>query len=114
MSFFPHAKLASPSLSSESYPWFDVLGASQQCDPRIVLALFEKLVAVSKEVYEKFRKAADNKKKTSSALLTWGDVYHLSDYPKFDKTQKLNESFSCLREKTLSNSHSIALSLDET
>ena len=82
--------------------------------PCIFLTLFEKLLAVSEEVSEKLRKAANNKKKTSSALPTWDDMYHLSDYPEFHEAPKLIENFSHLLEKTLSNSLSIALSLDET
>ena len=84
-SFFPRSIPASLASSLMSFPWLDVLGASQQRDPCIFLALFKKLAAVSKEVFEKFTKAADN-----------------------------NESFSRLLEKTLSSSHSVALSLDET
>ena len=96
------------------FPWLDIVNVAQQCDPRIFLTLFEKLVAVLKEVFEKFRKAAGGKKKTSSALLTWGDVYRLSNLPEFHKVPKLNESFSHLLEKTLASFCSIALSLYET
>ena len=71
-SFFPRSKSASLASSSVSFPWLDVLVASQQCAPRIFLILFEKPAAVSKEVFDKFTKVADNKRKTSSALPTWG------------------------------------------
>ena len=111
--FFPCAKLDSPSSSLESFPWLDVVNVFQRRGPRIFLTLFEKLEAVSKEVFEKFRKATDGRK-TSSALPTWGDVYRLSNLPEFHKAPKLNESFSRLLEKMLAASRSIALSLNET
>ena len=60
---------ASPASSPVSFPWLDTLGAFQQRDPRIFLTLFEKLVVVSKEVFEKFMKALDNKN-TSLVLPT--------------------------------------------
>ena len=103
--FFPRAKLD---------PWLNVVNMAQQRGPRIFLTLFEKLATVSKEVLEKFCKAADDDKKTSLALRTWGDVYRLSNLPDFYKVPKLNESFSQLLEKTLASSCTIALSLDET
>ena len=65
--FFPHAKLDSPSSSTESFPWRNVVNMAQQCDPCIFLTLFKWSAAVSKEVSEKFKKAADGKK-TLSAL----------------------------------------------
>ena len=70
-------------------------------------------MAVLKEVLEKFWKATDKKKKTSSALPTWGDIYRLRVLPEFHKAPKLDESFSPLLGQTLSSSQSIALSLDE-
>ena len=76
MSFFPHAK---PSSSMESYPWMDVFGSFHRHNPRIFLSLFNKLLSVLKEVNEKFRKAANNQKKASTALPHWGDVYRLGD-----------------------------------
>ena len=90
MGFFPRAKSASPSSSSECFPWLDVVNMSQQGDPHIFLTLFEKLAAVSKEVSEKFRKEADGKKTTSSALPTWGDVYRLSNLPEFHEALKVS------------------------
>ena len=112
--FFPHAKSDSSSSSSESFPWLDVVNVSQQCHPCIFLTLFEKLAAVSKEVFEKFCKAADIKKRTLSAFPAWGDVYHLSNLPEFHKAPELNECFSHLMEKTLASLRSVALSLNET
>ena len=110
--FFPRAKSDSLFSSLESFLWLDVVNISQQRDPRIFLTLFDKFTAVSKEVFEKFRKAADNNKKTSSALPAWGDVYRLSNFP-FHKAPKINENFSRLMEKTLASSRSVTLSLDE-
>ena len=68
---------------------------------------------MSKEVEEKFDKAAEDKKKASSALPQWGEVYHLGDWEKFHKARKVNESFSCLLHKTVSSSGSLSLSLDD-
>ena len=81
MGFFPRAKLDSPSSLTGLFPWLKVVSMAQQCDPWVFLSLFEKLAAVSKEVSERFQKAAQGKKKTLSALLGWGDVYRLSDHP---------------------------------
>ena len=77
MGFFPPAKLSSSSSSEESFPLMDIWGPSLSRDPRIFLSLFDKLSALSKEVNEKFRKAADEKTTMSTALPRWGDVYHL-------------------------------------
>ena len=112
--FFPHAKLDSPSLATESFLWLDVINVPQQRNPRIFLTLFDKLAVVSKEVLERFQKAALGKKKTSSALPGWGDVYRLSNLPEFHKASKLSESFSLLLEKTLASSRTIVLSLDKS
>ena len=91
------------------------MNVPQQRDPRIFLTLFKKLATGSKEVLERFQKAALGKK-TLSVLPAWGDVYLLSSLPDFHKAPKLNESFSQLLEKTLASSRTIALSLslDET
>ena len=67
-SFFPHAKPSSSPSSLESYPWMDVFGTANRCDPRIFLSLIDKLSSVSKEVSEKFRKAVGNRRKASTAL----------------------------------------------
>ena len=98
--FFPRANLDSPSSSTESFPWLNFVNVPQQRDPLVFLTLFEKLVAVSKEISEQFQKAVQGKKKTSSALPGWGNVYQLSNLPDFHKALKLNESFSCLLDKT--------------
>ena len=55
-SFFPYSKSTSPTSSSVSFPWLDVLGASRQCDPRIFLTLFEKLAAVSRRCSRSLQK----------------------------------------------------------
>ena len=65
-----------------------------------------------KEVREKFRKAADRRKKTSSALPRWGDVYRLGDFPDYHKALRLNESFSRLLDKPVASSRHVALSID--
>ena len=56
--------------------------------------LFLTKSSVSKEGNEKFRKAKDDRKKASSALLHWGDVYRLGALPNFHKAPKINENFS--------------------
>ena len=69
--------------------------------------LFNKLSSVSKEVGEKFCKAADKK-----VSLHWGDFYRLGDLPDFHKASKVNESFSRLLDKLVPSSHYVALSLE--
>ena len=75
--FFPHVKPSSSSSSEESVPWMDICGPSSSCDPRIFLSFFDKMSALSKKVNEKFRKTADEWKKTSIALPRWVDIYCL-------------------------------------
>ena len=84
-SFFPHVKPFSSFSSKESYPWMDIFSMATRCDPRIFLDLFNKLSSVSKEVNEKFRKTADDKKKASTTLSHWGDIYHLGDLDVFHR-----------------------------
>ena len=43
---------------------------------------------MSKEVNEKFYKVADDKKKASTVLLLWGDVYHLGDFDAFHNSTR--------------------------
>ena len=68
--------------------------------------------AVSKEIDEKFRKAADDKMNALSTLPHWGDVYRLRDLANFHNASKINESFSRLLHKPVSTSRSVSLSLD--
>ena len=112
--FFPHATPSSSSSCVGSFPWMDICGTSLSRDPRIFLSLFDKLSVLSKAVNEKFRKTADEKQKTSTALLHWGDVYRLGDKPDFHKAPKVNESFSRLLDKPVSSSRYVALSLEDT
>ena len=94
--FFPHLKPSSASPSDDLYPWLDVFGTSLRRNPRLFLTLFEKLSALSKEIDEKFRKAADDKKSSSDD---------------FFKAPKINESFSCLLSKPVSTSRYVSISL---
>ena len=107
--FFPHLKPSSASPSNDLYPWLDVFGTSLRRNSRLFLTLFEKLSALSKEIDEKFCKAADDKK--SSALPHWGDIYRLGDFDDFFKAPKINESFSCLLSKPVSTSRYVSISL---
>ena len=102
--FFPAAKPADPCIIYRSL-WLDDFGACRQRDPRVFLSLFDKLVPVKKEFEDNFSKVADDKKKATSALLAWSDVYHLGDLPDYFKALKINESFSCLLDRPVSNSH---------
>ena len=91
MGFFPCAKPDSSSSSTEdSVPWEDICVPSSGFDPRIFLSLFDKMKSLSKEVCEKFQKAADERKKASSALPRWGDAYRLGDFPDYHKALCLN------------------------
>ena len=107
-SFFHHFKPSSSSPSVELYPWMTAFIMSRRCDSRVFLSLFDKLSSVSKEVSEKFRKVADDKKK-AFALPHWGDVYCLGDLLEFHKAPKVNESFSRLLDKSVSSSRCVAL-----
>ena len=104
--FFPLAKPSSSS-SMESFPWMDMFGPATCCDPRI-LALFNKLSALLKEV-EKFQKAADEKK-VSTSLLCWADICCLGDMVDFHKAPKVNKSFAGLLDKSILSSRYVALS----
>ena len=69
--------------------------------------------AVSKEVNEKFRKAADNKKEASSALPHWGDIYCLGDLDDFYKAPKINENFPHMLSKGFTTRY-VSLSLEDS
>ena len=94
-------------------PWLGVFGNTCCRSPRVFLNLFEMLSAISKEVEEKFVKAAEDKKKASTTLPQWGEVYCLGDLHKFYKAPKINESFSRLLSKPVSLSRYVSLSLDD-
>ena len=97
-SYFPALK---PSVSSDSDSWLDVFGNVHRRSPHIFVNLFEKLAAIHKEVDSKFLKAADEKKKASSSLPPWSEVYQLGNLDKFHKAPCVNESFSRLWSKTV-------------
>ena len=108
------AKLISSSSSTEeSIPWEYICGPSSGRHPRIFLSLFDKTKFLSKEVHKKFRKAVDEKKKTSSALPCWGGAYRLGNLPDYHKALKLNESFSLLLDKPVASSRHVTLSIDD-
>ena len=114
MGFFPRAKPAFSSSSTEdSISWEDICCQSSSHDPRIFLSLFDKMNFLSKQVREKFRKVADEKKKTSSALPRWGDAYRLGDLSDYHKALKLNETFSHLLDKPVASSRHVALSVED-
>ena len=94
ITYFPASK---PSVSADSdslISWLDVFGNVCRRSPRVFLNLFEKLTAIHKEVDDKFLKAADEKKKVSSSLLPWNEVYRLGNLDKFHKAPRVNKSFS--------------------
>ena len=92
--------------------WFEDFGTARQRDPRIFLALFDKLAPVKKEIEEKFVKVADVKKKTTTALPSWSNVYHLGDLPDYLRPQK-STSFSRLLDRPVTNSRYVAIFLEE-
>ena len=112
--FFPHSKPIIDSTSDELIPWLDVFQNTLCHSPHVFLNLCDKLLAVSKEIKEKFGKVADDKKKTSFALRQWGEVYHLGDLEKLHKAPKVNESFLCLLNKPISTCWHVSLSLDNS
>ena len=59
---------SSSSSTEDSVPQEDICGPSSGHDPWIFLMLVDKMKSLSKEISEKFRKAADERKKTSFAL----------------------------------------------
>ena len=77
------------------------------------MTLFDKMKSSSKEVSEKFRKAADERKKTTSSLPRWGITYCLGDFPDYHKALRISESFERLLDKLVSSSRHVALSLDD-
>ena len=112
--FFPRAKPDSSSSSTDgSVPWEDICGPSSARDPWIFLTLFDKMKSLSKQVSEKFCKAADERKKTSSSLPRWGDAYRLRDFPDYHKALRVSERFERLLDKPVSSFRHVALSLDD-
>ena len=109
--FFPAAK-PTDSCVVDSSPWFDDFDACRQRDPRVFLSLFHKVTPVKKEIEGKLAKVADDKKATT-VLPAWSDVYHLGDLPDYLKASKVNERFSCLLDRLVSNSRCVSTSLEE-
>ena len=81
---------------------------------RVFLKMFDKFNAISKDVDHKFCLVAEDKKKVSSALPQWGQVYRLGDQEKFHKALKVNKSFSRHLTKQVSASCSLSLWLDDS
>ena len=77
--FFPNAKPSLPAHSDDLIPWLDSFGNSRQLSQRVFLNCFDKLRVISKDVDEKFWLAAKDKKKISSYLPQWGQVYRFGD-----------------------------------
>ena len=96
MGYFLHLKPSFTSHSDDLIPWLDVFG-NTRLSSRVVLKMFEKLKL--KEVDKKFCWAAEDKKKLSSALPQWGQVYRLGEQEKFNKAPKVNESVSSPEQK---------------
>ena len=94
--------------------WLDSFGNMSQRSQCVFLKCFDKLRAISKEVSEKFQLADEDKKKSSSSLPQWGQVYHLGDEESFHMTSKVNDGFSRLLTNQVSSSRSLSLSLDDS
>ena len=75
-------------------PWLDSFGNLRQYSQCVFLNCFNKLRAVSKEVDEKFCLAAEDKKKASSCLPQWGQVYRFDVEESFHKAPKVNDIVS--------------------
>ena len=84
----PACKLSISSDSDSFIPWLDLFGNVRKRSPRVFLNLCEKLTAIHKEVDEKFLKTADKKKKASSYLPPWSEVYRLGNLDKFHKASR--------------------------
>ena len=110
--FFPDAK---PSGSAKVDPssWFCDFGSARQCNLHVFLSLFDKLALVKSDIEEKFFKAVDDRKKVTSSLLTWGDIYRLGDLSGFHKATKVNKSVYRLLDKPVASSWYVSLFLDE-
>ena len=57
-----------------------------------------------KEIEDKFDKVANDKKKATTALPAWSSVCRFGDLPDYFKAPKVNESFSRLLHRLVSNS----------
>ena len=109
--FFPAAKPADSCVVDRS-PWFDDFGVCRQRDPLVFLSLFDKLAPVKKEIEDKFVKVTDDMKKATTALPAWSDVCRMGDLPDYFKAPKVNESFSQLLDRPVSNSQYVSISLE--
>ena len=68
-------------------------GAAEQRDLLALLALFDKLAPIKGDIEDKFRKASDRRKKGTSSLPTWTEMYHLGNLANLHKVPKINEKF---------------------
>ena len=57
--------------------------------------------------------SARGRKKATSFLPAWGDIYRLCDFPDLHKAPPVNEQFSQLLDKPLLSSRHIRISIDE-
>ena len=57
--------------------------------------------------------AAQGCKKVFSVFPSWGEIYHMNDFPTFAKAPPVNDQFSRLLDKPLSSSRHVSLSLEE-
>ena len=69
---------------------------------------------MKKDIEDKFQRTTDDKKKATSTLPTWGNVYRLGDLPDCFKDPKVNESFSCILDRPVSTSSYVSLLLEES
>ena len=106
---------AHPSIVKPSDPasWFCGFGDEKQRDPKVFLSCFDRIRSIMADVEERSMIAAQGRKKAINVLLSWGEIYRLSDFPTFAKAPPVNDQFSRLLDKQLSSSRHVSLSLEE-
>ena len=97
--YFSNAKPSLPTHSDDLILWLDSFGNLRERSQLVFLNCFDKLRAISKEVDEKFPVAAEDKKKASSCLPQWGQVYRFDDEESFHEAPKVYDSFLQLFDK---------------
>ena len=106
---------ARPSVLKTSDPasWFRGFGDEKQRDPKVFLSCFDRIRSIMTDVEERSMVASQGCKKAISVLLSWSEIYRMSDFPTFAKAPPVNDQFSRLLDKPLSSSRHVTVSLEE-
>ena len=83
--------------------WFRGLGDGKQRDPKVFLVCFDLIRCIMSEVEDRLLTSARGRKKAVNILPSWGDIYKLCYYPDLHKAPPVNNQFSILPCRLMSD-----------